>query len=82
MAPKGKGRSYKISPKMSLRKSVVTAPRRILQVGRNDPCPCDSGEKYKNCCIKKGESFLKKMAKKEGKRLRKEAKKQLKSNSM
>ncbi|MFC2606634.1 MAG: SEC-C metal-binding domain-containing protein, partial [Selenomonas sp.] len=18
--------------------------------GRNDPCPCGSGEKYKNCC--------------------------------
>ncbi len=53
MAPKGKGRSYKISPKMSLRKSVVTGPRRILQVGRNDSCPCGSGEKYKNCCIKK-----------------------------
>ena len=21
--------------------------------GRNDPCPCDSGKKYKNCCLKK-----------------------------
>ena len=20
------------------------------QVGRNDPCPCGSGKKYKNCC--------------------------------
>ena len=19
--------------------------------GRNDPCPCDSGKKYKNCCL-------------------------------
>ena len=19
-------------------------------VGRNDPCPCGSGKKYKNCC--------------------------------
>ena len=74
MAPKGKGKSFKISPKMSLRKSVVTAPRRILQVGRNDPCPCGSGEKYKNCCIKKGESFLKKMARKAEKRKRKEGK--------
>ena len=66
---------------MSLRKSVVAAPRRIFQVGRNDPCPCDSGEKYKNCCIKKGESFLKKMARKEQKRIYKEAKKQSKTNS-
>ena len=23
------------------------------KVGRNDPCPCGSGEKYKNCCGKK-----------------------------
>ena len=22
--------------------------------GRNDPCPCGSGKKYKNCCAKKG----------------------------
>lgn len=20
-------------------------------VGRNDPCPCNSGKKYKNCCL-------------------------------
>ena len=20
------------------------------QIGRNDPCPCGSGKKYKNCC--------------------------------
>ncbi len=22
------------------------------KVGRNDPCPCGSGKKYKNCCFK------------------------------
>ncbi|HDY88940.1 MAG TPA: hypothetical protein ENH82_12610 [bacterium] len=22
-------------------------------IGRNDTCPCDSGKKYKNCCLKK-----------------------------
>ena len=21
-----------------------------VKVGRNDPCPCGSGKKYKNCC--------------------------------
>ena len=27
------------------------APRRAeAKVGRNDPCPCGSGKKYKNCC--------------------------------
>jgi hypothetical protein len=26
------------------------------QVGRNDPCPCGSGKKFKKCCLKKSES--------------------------
>jgi len=25
----------------------------VTRVGRNDPCPCGSGKKYKNCCLKK-----------------------------
>ena len=24
------------------------------KIGRNDPCPCGSGRKYKHCCLKKG----------------------------
>jgi methionyl aminopeptidase len=24
-----------------------------MKVGRNDPCPCGSGKKYKKCCLKK-----------------------------
>ena len=24
------------------------------QIGRNEPCPCGSGKKHKNCCYKKG----------------------------
>jgi tetratricopeptide (TPR) repeat protein len=24
-----------------------------MQPGRNDPCPCGSGKKYKNCCARK-----------------------------
>lgn len=26
------------------------------KAGRNDPCPCGSGKKYKKCCLKKEES--------------------------
>lgn len=22
----------------------------VMKVGRNDPCPCGSGKKYKKCC--------------------------------
>lgn len=25
-------------------------PRQVVKVGRNDPCPCGSGQKYKKCC--------------------------------
>lgn len=25
-------------------------PRRVEKIGRNDPCPCGSGKKYKKCC--------------------------------
>ena len=24
--------------------------RAAAKIGRNDPCPCGSGKKYKNCC--------------------------------
>src|SRR5262249_10200782 len=31
--------------------SIDLAARRSLpKVGRNEPCPCGSGKKYKNCC--------------------------------
>jgi preprotein translocase subunit SecA len=29
---------------------TVVAPRSVTKVGRNDPCPCGSGKKYKKCC--------------------------------
>ena len=40
---------YYIDGEMVKPKPVVRdAPR----VGRNDPCPCNSGKKYKKCCAK------------------------------
>ena len=27
------------------------APASAPKVGRNDPCPCGSGKKYKKCCL-------------------------------
>ena len=30
--------------------TVKMQPRRVQKIGRNDPCPCGSGKKYKNCC--------------------------------
>jgi uncharacterized protein YecA (UPF0149 family) len=31
----------------------VTVRREGKKVGRNDPCPCGSGKKYKRCCLLK-----------------------------
>jgi hypothetical protein len=36
------------------RAKVVKAPP--VKVGRNDPCPCGSGKKYKQCCLQKHET--------------------------
>ena len=30
--------------------TVKKQPRRVQKIGRNAPCPCGSGKKYKNCC--------------------------------
>jgi len=32
------------------RAKPVTIRRDVARVGRNDPCPCGSGKKYKKCC--------------------------------
>lgn len=29
--------------------------RKHAKIGRNEPCPCGSGKKFKNCCMKTGE---------------------------
>ncbi|MGQ9625221.1 MAG: PBPRA1643 family SWIM/SEC-C metal-binding motif protein [Candidatus Bathycorpusculaceae bacterium] len=35
-------------------KKLLNPPRRVVipktKIGRNDPCPCGSGKKYKKCC--------------------------------
>jgi len=38
--------------KPSIGKFIVE-PAKSEKVGRNDPCPCGSGKKYKHCCMNK-----------------------------
>jgi HEAT repeat protein len=33
--------------------SVVPFKRKSVKIGRNKPCPCGSGKKYKKCCLNK-----------------------------
>ena len=32
------------------RDTSASEPRHSVKIGRNDPCPCGSGKKYKRCC--------------------------------
>ena len=33
-------------------KTTRRAPVRVIKVGKNDKCPCGSGKKYKDCCMR------------------------------
>ncbi len=33
--------------------NVTVRKNAVKEIGRNDPCPCGSGKKYKNCCGRK-----------------------------
>jgi len=33
-------------------KTIKKQPKKVTKIGRNDPCPCGSGKKYKHCCGK------------------------------
>lgn len=37
-------------------KTVKRQPVKKVKIGANDPCPCGSGKKYKNCCRDKDEA--------------------------
>ena len=45
--------AQKAKGKLQVQKTVVNEG---AKVGRNDPCPCGSGKKYKNCCWAKDNS--------------------------
>ncbi len=36
------------------KRAAGTVVKDGASVGRNDPCPCGSGKKYKNCCMRQG----------------------------
>ncbi len=48
--PQGLGRAAASAPRPQ---APVRTPAGE-KVGRNDPCPCGSGKKYKKCCYLKG----------------------------
>lgn len=49
-APRPQGRPQLITNRGGNERKVLQPVRVGPQVGRNDPCPCGSGKKYKKCC--------------------------------
>jgi preprotein translocase subunit SecA len=37
------------APPAEIQLPKITVRREVAKVGRNDPCPCGSGKKYKHC---------------------------------
>jgi uncharacterized protein YecA (UPF0149 family) len=36
-----------------VRRMKVYKAQGVIRIGRNDPCPCGSGKKFKHCCMDK-----------------------------
>ena len=36
---------------IELRRRRVASAKKRHKIGRNEPCPCGSGKKYKKCCL-------------------------------
>ncbi|REE81525.1 SEC-C motif-containing protein [Paenibacillus taihuensis] len=53
-SPAAKPAARVASPISASYRRTITAPRRpvtSVKIGRNEPCPCGSGKKYKKCCL-------------------------------
>lgn len=42
-----------MQPRFASRSVQKQQPVRVNKIGRNEPCPCGSGKKYKKCCLNK-----------------------------
>ena len=58
------------------------APRQIQKIGRNEPCPCGSGKKYKDCHLSEGQAYLQKLARQQAKEHLKEVRRNLKEKGV
>jgi hypothetical protein len=56
------GKSFRRHGKVVWPGYTEITPRHVIQVGRNDACPCGSGKKYKQCHEREGSVYLEKLA--------------------
>ena len=57
-------------------------PRHVAKIGRNEPCPCGSGKKYKDCHLAAGTDYLKKLARQRDKEHLREVRAHLKEQGV
>jgi hypothetical protein len=62
--------------------SNAPPPRQILKVGRNDPCPCGSDKKYKDCHESQGSTYLEKLGREREKERMKELRQKMKEQGV
>lgn len=62
--------------------SDAPLPRHVFKVGRNDPCPCGSNKKYKDCHEKDGSAYLEKLARQADQERIKEVRRQMKAKGV
>ena len=55
-----KKKTQKINPQ-TFKTGPFQDPRKSLRIGRNQPCPCGSERKYKDCHQSHGVEFLQKL---------------------
>ena len=55
-----------LSGRATARVSELEAARERLKTGRNQPCPCGSGRKYKKCCLASDETRVREAAQESG----------------
>jgi len=64
----GLSRPFEMQDKEALLEEILTAQAQEAlkaKVGRNEPCPCGSGKKYKKCCLERHRELLSKVSPKE-----------------
>ena len=62
--------------------SNAPLPRHTVKLGRNDPCPCGGGKKYKDCHEKEGSAYVQKLALEDEKQQRKKLRQALKEQGV
>lgn len=61
----GGSRPFELQDKEALLEQILRAQAQealAAKVGRNEPCPCGSGKKYKRCCLERHREILSKVS--------------------